>query len=432
MRKGKTKINSDLSVNNITVKPDVTDINIMLNAFRIAVNGSLTQFSMVDGIVDEYEDESGIDTAASTNESFDSVNDLYSPLKDTIATSPFAHYKCNDNAANTTVTDDGTGANTGTANVNTSNYSVAGQGGALNTAFDLNGSSEFINLNALNTDVKTDTTGTIACWINIDDLSSGRTIFSLGVTAGDIFCQVVVLSNGKLRFSSQFSGPNFHLIQSTNTGVITTGTWFHVVLVQDGTDGTWYVNGSAIDTTNTVGGTGANTDWFAYANGNGPLDNGRIGALSTNSSNTAFFDGQIDDFRYYQNVALTASEISLLHNSGSGTEDTNPEGASNNMTLISNSFTAEAQADTARIVLFQEDVDSVTLNTDLIASLSRDGGTTFTAVTLVDEGNYESGRRILSASIDISGQPSGTSMEYKIETANNKDLKIHGTGLSWD
>ena len=53
--------------------------NIMLNAFRIAVNGSLTQFNMLDGIVDEYEDESGIDNVNSTNESYNSTDDYYSP-----------------------------------------------------------------------------------------------------------------------------------------------------------------------------------------------------------------------------------------------------------------------------------------------------------------------------------------------------------------
>ena len=51
---------------------------------------------------------------------------------------------------------------------------------------------------------------------------------------------------------------------------------------------------------------------------------------------------------------------------------------------------------------------------------------------MVNEGEYESGKNILSASVDISVQSAGTSMEYKIETLNNKDLKIHGTGLSWD
>ena len=102
------------------------------------------------------------------------------------------------------------------------------------------------------------------------------------------------------------------------------------------------------------------------------------------------------------------------------------------MILQSNSFTAETQPDNARIVIFEEDVDSVTLNTDLKAFASRDGGTTFTQITLVNEGEYESGRNILSASVDISAQPAGTSMKYKITTLNNKDLKLHGCGISWD
>jgi len=103
-----------------------------------------------------------------------------------------------------------------------------------------------------------------------------------------------------------------------------------------------------------------------------------------------------------------------------------------NMTLISNSFTAEAQPDTARIVLFEEDVDSIIENTDLKAYISRDGGTTYSQVTLADEGDYQSGKRILTGTVDISGQPAGTSMEYKIETLNNKNLKLHGVGELWD
>ena len=102
-----------------------------------------------------------------------------------------------------------------------------------------------------------------------------------------------------------------------------------------------------------------------------------------------------------------------------------------NMTLISQSETAEAQPDTARIVLFEEDVDSITLQTDLKAYVSRDGGTTYTQVTLSDEGDYGSGKRILTGTVDISGQPSGTSMKYRIETLNTKKLKLHGVGELW-
>ena len=101
-------------------------------------------------------------------------------------------------------------------------------------------------------------------------------------------------------------------------------------------------------------------------------------------------------------------------------------------TLISNAFTATSVPTTARIVVFEEDVDSPTLNTDIIASVSRDGGTTFTNATLTDSGYVtgSSGQRILTGQATISGQPSGQSMRWKVALANNT-VKIHGVSLQW-
>ena len=102
-------------------------------------------------------------------------------------------------------------------------------------------------------------------------------------------------------------------------------------------------------------------------------------------------------------------------------------------TIVSNAFTASSAPSTSRIVVFQENVDSITLNTDLIASVSRDGGSNFSTVTLTDEGYTvgSSGQRILSGTVDISGQPSGTSMRWKLALANNAS-KVHGVSLAWN
>jgi hypothetical protein len=101
-------------------------------------------------------------------------------------------------------------------------------------------------------------------------------------------------------------------------------------------------------------------------------------------------------------------------------------------TIVSNAFTAGSAPSTSRIVVFQENVDSITLNTDIIASISRDGGTTFTTATLTDSGYVtgSSGQRILTGTATISGQPSGTSMRWKLALANNQS-KIHGVSLQW-
>ena len=101
-------------------------------------------------------------------------------------------------------------------------------------------------------------------------------------------------------------------------------------------------------------------------------------------------------------------------------------------TIVSNAFTASSAPSQSRIVVFQENIDSVTLNTDIIASISRDGGSNFTNVTLSDEGYITgaSGQRILSGTVSVAGQPSGTNMRWKLALANNK-TKIHGVSLSW-
>ena len=102
-----------------------------------------------------------------------------------------------------------------------------------------------------------------------------------------------------------------------------------------------------------------------------------------------------------------------------------------NLTLISNATTASSAPTTARITIFEEDTDATTINTDIKAFVSRDNGTTYTEFTLTDEGDYASGKQVLAGSVDISGQPSGTSIRYKIRTYNSKKCKFHGVGLTW-
>ena len=100
------------------------------------------------------------------------------------------------------------------------------------------------------------------------------------------------------------------------------------------------------------------------------------------------------------------------------------------ITLISQTAPAETQPDEALLVVWEEDVDGITLNTDLCAYVTRDGGTTWTQATLAEEGSLSAGR-ILTGTADLSGDPAGISMAWKLVTANTKQLRIHGVGLEW-
>ena len=100
---------------------------------------------------------------------------------------------------------------------------------------------------------------------------------------------------------------------------------------------------------------------------------------------------------------------------------------------MSNAFTAGSAPNLSRIVVFADDLESITINTDLVASVSRNGGSNFSTVTLADEGYVtgSSGQRVYAGLVDISGQPSGTSMRWKLTTANTKKIDIHGVSLAW-
>ena len=63
------------------IATDLTDTNNPFNigvlGFKHAVNEGLTNFNLVDGIVDEFNSEGGIDTAENSNAIYDSTSDFY-------------------------------------------------------------------------------------------------------------------------------------------------------------------------------------------------------------------------------------------------------------------------------------------------------------------------------------------------------------------
>ena len=76
------------------------------------------------------------------------------------------------------------------------------------------------------------------------------------------------------------------------------------------------------------------------------------------------------------------------------------------------------------------------MNTDIKGYISRDSGANFTQGTLVDEGTWGTNKQILGFhDLDISAQPSGTSMCYKITTHNqvgaSKETRIYATSIGW-
>ncbi len=327
-----------VKLENLGITDDVARDNIMLNAFRIAINGGLSVLNMQDGIVDEFEDETGVDNAASTNEVYDAAGDFYT---------------------NTSEAAVAQGAGTAIGDLS------SGEGAGLAAAFDGTTSQTAVN--------SARTGNAVTGWIG-KNWGGGTT---------RVITKVV------------WYGPSDGGIHETDTTIR--------LRVQESATGAWSGEETTIGDTGTFDGSVSSLVKTITCSGASAKQYHRV--LGTEGAS---------------NEKWACAELEFSET-----------GAPANMTLIANAFTAEATPTDARIVLFEEDVDAVTVNTNLKAYASRDGGTTYTQITLADEGDFETDKRILAGSVDISGQPSGTSMKYKIETLNAKELKLHGVALQW-
>jgi hypothetical protein len=253
---------------------------------------------------------------------------------------------------------------------------------------------------------------TIDCWVKIDNLSASHTVCQQYQDSNNRWVFHYVTGNG---FKAYFTAVGDYC-NTGYTGVLSDTNWHHLALIKVANEYGVYIDGvqkaycQANDITNISG-------------------NFYIGVASAVAD---FFDGHIDEFKFqHSNSFSAAPNVGLTDTITVPTAEYSDVLAINDMTLISDTFTAEAAPDNGRIIVLEEDVDAITLNTDLKAYMSIDGGSNWHQGTLSDEGDYDANKRILVADFDVSAE-SDTSVEYKITTHNSKDLKLHATGLSWD
>ena len=121
---------------------DTNNFNIGVLGFKMAVAEGLTLFNLKDGVVDEFNDESGVDTAENVSMSYDSASDFYSggsgtnpspPTQDiTTFTSTGPHtYTAESGVSNVNVFVIGGGGGGGTGGYNNIHGGGAGAGGAI-------------------------------------------------------------------------------------------------------------------------------------------------------------------------------------------------------------------------------------------------------------------------------------------------------------
>ena len=123
---------------------------------------------------------------------------------------------------------------------------------------------------------------------------------------------------------------------------------------------------------------------------------------------------------------------------GDGTyliENTGGSGPIGDLNLVSTSSTALSPPENGSIVLTYDDAIGVAnLDTDIKAYISRDDGITWSNAPLEYKGVTEGHKILCSKDVSLEGQPSGTSMRYKIEALNQSEsleTRIQSVSLKW-
>ena len=105
------------------------------------------------------------------------------------------------------------------------------------------------------------------------------------------------------------------------------------------------------------------------------------------------------------------------------------------MSLVSNTLTSVDSVTKGDLVLtYTNGTGTTSLNTDLIASVSRDNGANYTAATLVLQGTT-GGHNIATAHDVTLGGTDTSQMRWKVVTANqaaaSKTTRIQAVSLGW-
>lgn len=134
---------------------------------------------------------------------------------------------------------------------------------------------------------------------------------------------------------------------------------------------------------------------------------------------------------FYNTSSFTATFGPLTYNWTGFTGWAVSGGDPGSMSLRTIAFDApSAPSDVSLIARYDQPDNNVSLNTDVVFSVSRDNGTTFTASTLsvVESIGTE---RIVQGVVDVSAQPSGTEIIVKVTTPSSEKFELIDLQSLW-
>jgi len=453
---------------------DKLQSNIALLGFKTAVNGSLAKYNLQDQIIDEYEDNSGIDTGNSTNEFL-----LSGAYVGQTGTNPTGATSTDTSVAGyTTLVLSAASGNLVIGSSGNVDVLVVGGGGSGGNSYAGGGGAGGLIYKAAHA-----LTAQTYAWVTGAG-GAGVTSNSVGNVGAD---STWTDASASVEFTAKGGGGGS---KENNTGTDggsgagaghhTTNATSEIQSAQSGDSGTY---GFGFD-----GGQGVSGPNYNPGGGGGA---GSVGAAGTTSASgnggtgkdmSAIFGTAVGDSGWFASggggawtsegtsVAGTASSgggtaggtgipggdsSAGAANTGGGSGGTCHGGNSGaggsgiillryadgafettglDLTLQSTANTASSAATKADLIMLMENAEgTATINTDIKGYVTADGGSNWTEGTLVDEGSWGTNKKILA--FHDATVTSGTDMRYKITTHNqsagSKETKIHATSIGW-
>ena len=434
--------------------------NIALLGFKCAVNGSLAKYNLQDQIIDEYEDATGIDASASTNENLSSGVYSGSSLAtvtggSTAIDGDYTVHTITATGSTNFITDtaitvdylivgggggggdrtSGTGGDGGGGGGGAGVISATSQTLAAGTFAAVVGAGGAASANGVASSFNSQTAGYGGA--GGDDHSGGTAGGATDGSGGGAGCRSNSggagdgngTAGGSGSYPSDDAGgggggrggagqdaPDGNTGGDGGDGLANSITGSEVYYGAGGGGGVQKLTANGAGGSSGRGGAGGSvtTDPTAGAANSGSGGGGGGGSAAP-SGGTGFAGGD--------GVVI----IRRLTAGGASYED---------LTLQSTDTTAMAEPDYAdMVILMENDTGTATINVDIKGYISKDSGSTFTEGTLVDEGTWGTNKKIYAFhDLDISAQ-SGTSMCYKITTHNqdssSKKTRIHATSIGW-
>jgi len=418
---GKLPAVNGANLTGVSTDTSAMENNIAILAFKTQSANNLAKFNLIDQVIDEYKDGTGV-TLSTASQVGSTATDGYLATVYLIS-----GYFTSDAQTSLLIQSNSQTNNSSTfTDLSSNGFTVATQGSPVHSTAQAKFGTSSIYLNgssglkiAWNAALQFDADWTIEFYMFPTQLNTGDRIISHwpnhhNNNGGQWFIRGT--SDESDAVTIAFGSDVYY---STTGEKYTLNQWNHVAMQREGSNMRLFVNGvnhiSSAVSTNTSGNQQDIT--IGYYNPPSPSE-------------------------YIQNMHLDQIRISkgIARYSGTTTFTPPTDTSANNAagTAISTANTALSAPTTGDICMLIENyAGTATLNTDLKAYVSRNGGTGWDQATLVDKGSWGSGtKKIVSANnVAFSNSASGTDIRYKIEWANqasgSKETRVHATSLAW-